>query len=296
MKKRMLFIFILILSVVLLSNSIAAGFKDDYDAIEEATKSVLKIYVYESIDDDVLDYASTGSGFVAFNSSTMITNYHMIDDAAMVVALDDDDNVYEIDKVLCADQEADIAILKFTVPSSLKPLELYPDNQLKRGAPVVAIGSPKGLKNTVSTGIVSYAYDDGIPEIQITAPISPGSSGGALFNDNGKVIGVTTSGYQSKDEYGENTDAQNINFAVNIAVAQAMYNAWDGSTYTFTSFPSTAKMDFTDVYKHEPEVTTQPSDQPVIIEAESSGTWICINCGAENTTKFCQECGAEKPV
>lgn len=298
MKKLATCLIVIIISIALFSGSLASGFLNDPDAIEKAAKSVLKIYAFETSDDD---YYSMGSGFVAFNNSTLITNYHVIEGAHIVIAEDDDDNIYELDKVLCADKEADIVILGFTESSKLQPLELYPDNNIKRGSPVIAIGSPRELKNIVSSGIVSYQYDDdGIPVIQITAPISPGSSGGALFNDDGKVIGVTSALYSSQDEYGTNTNAQNLNFAINIAVAQAMYNAWDGTTKTLYNYKSTAKMDFTNVYKHDASAqasvaSKQAENQVKEDKSTASETWTCLNCGKENNTKFCLECGAEKP-
>ena len=259
MKKNAGLIFLtMMICALVFSGALADGFSQNADEIERAAKSVLKIYVYEYESDS--EPFATGSGFVAFDSSTLITNYHVIDGARLAYAVDDDDNEYLLSRVLCADEEADIAIIGFSEPTGLAPLELYPDDGLKRGASVVAIGSPKITKNTVSKGIISNVYDiDGIPTIQTDAAISPGSSGGALFNDSGKVIGVTTATYKSKDEYGNNTDAQNINFAVNIAVAQAMYNAWDGTQYTFRNHKTSAKMDFTGVYRHAPEETATPA-------------------------------------
>ena len=281
------------------SSAFASGFTQNSDQIEEAARSVLKLYVYDSPYADVEDYYATGSGFVALNSSTLITNYHVIDGAEWVLALDDYDKAYELKYVLCADEDFDIAILEFEESTSLKPLELYPDNDLKRGSPVVAIGSPKGLKNTVSSGIVSSVFEeDGIPFIQTTAPISPGSSGGALFNDDGKVIGVTSSGYKTKDEYGEDTAAQNINFAINSAVPQAMYNAWDGTKYSFTNYKKSAKMDFTGVYNHQSDTGNQEAIVtaiPVDNTVSASETWTCPNCGTVNSDRFCYECGTEKP-
>ena len=224
MKKRLISILLLLFFFV--SDACATGFTQNSDQIEEAAKSVLKLFVYEKENAADDEYAATASGFVAFSGTMLITNYHVIDGAVEIWAVDDLDNVYQLKYVLAADEKSDIAILEFLKPTGLQPLVLYPDGNLKRGNQVAAIGSPKGLKNTVSTGIVSSVFEeDGIPYIQTTAPISPGSSGGALFNDDGKVIGVTTSAYTSKDEFGEDTEAQNINFAVNIAVAQAMYKA-----------------------------------------------------------------------
>lgn len=289
MKKFISSLTVFAICIAIAFNVSAVGF-----SVEKAAKSVVKLFVYTNLNDE--DYSITGSGFVAFNSKTLITNYHVIEEAVAVYASDDNDNVYELDRVLCADKIADIAILEFSETTDLQPLDLYADDHLERGAQVIAIGSPKGLKNSVSNGIVSYQYDeDGIPMIQITAPISPGSSGGALFNDDGKVIGVTSAIYNSKDEYGEDTNAQNLNFAVNIAVAKAMYKAWDGTKYTLGNHKSTAKMDFTDVYKHD-DLSSEVAYVPEENQKDTNEVWICLKCGKENSTKFCQNCGAEKPI
>ena len=286
----------LILFALMFSGAEADGFTTDGDKIEEAAKSVLKLYVYDSGNADLNDYYATGSGFVAFDNSTLITNYHVIDGAEMIIAMDDQDYVYNLKYVMCADQVYDIAILAFEKPTSLKPLELYPDDKLKRGSSIIAIGSPKETKNTVSRGIISntYYYND-VPEIQIDAAISPGSSGGALFNDDGKVIGVTSSGYRTKDEYGQDTQAQNINFAINSAVPQAMYNAWDGIRHTLSDHIDTAEMDFSNVYDHQTGMTDiseiKKAEEPV----QSVENWTCPKCGRINTERFCLECGTEKP-
>ena len=289
MKKAIIVISIILVAAIMSICSVAAGDSGKI-TISDAAKSVLKISVYEN-DYDKEPFA-TGSGFVAINNSTLITNYHVINGAAEIFGFDNDGNVYSIDKVLCADKEADIAILEFSKPTDMKPLELYPDDQLELGSQVFAIGSPKGLNISVSDGVVSSQFvEDGVPWIQITAPISPGSSGGALLNDQGKVIGVTTASYKSTDEYGENTNAQNLNFAVNIAVAQAMYNAWDGERYSVGKQKKTAKMDYTGVYDHK----TSDSSNSEADADNSNEAWVCLNCGKENTSKFCLECGAEKP-
>ena len=85
----------------------------------------------------------------------------------------------------------------------------YLDNKLVRGQRVVAIGSPLGLFNTVSDGIISAfrVRENGTRMIQFTAPISSGSSGGAVLDMYGRLIGISTSGFD---------EAQNINLAVDI--------------------------------------------------------------------------------
>ena len=292
MKKLFAILIAVVLAVVVAVSSFAAGFTDNAEEIENAAKSVLMLFVYENEYDELSDWYASGSGFVAFNNSTLVTNYHVIDSGARILALDDDNNAYEFDKVLCADKKYDIAILGFSEPTKLKPFDLYPNDHILRGSSVVVIGSPAGgNKNTVTKGIVSSQsnrYDDNRPEIQFSAQISHGSSGGVLLNDDGKVIGVATE---------SSTLGEDLNYAVNISVAVAMYKAWDGKTYPVGSQPSIAKMDFTGVYEHNKAtaaVTVETAMQ-VVTELANNDTWTCLNCGAENTTKFCQECGAEKP-
>ena len=254
----------------------AEGFSTDEEAIERAAKSVLKLEVY----DRERSLIATGSGFVAFDDRTLVTNYHVIEDAWEVVAISDEGYKFTLNKVLCADSRLDIAILGFADPSGLDPLVIYPDNQLKRAAKVVAIGSPIGIKNTVSLGNISAVYEeDDIPWIQITAPISSGSSGGALFNDVGYVIGVTSASY---------TRGQNMNLAINVAVVKAMYNAWDGTTESFSSHRSSADLDYTGVYEHD---DPDPGEAAAV-----QGAWVCIKCGQKNETDFCVYCGESRPL
>lgn len=83
------------------------------------------------------------------------------------------------------------------------------------GEPVVAIGNPYGWENTISDGLISGIREiEDLKLLQITTPISPGSSGGALFNMKGEVIGITTIG----SEWG----AQNLNFAIPINYLRTM--------------------------------------------------------------------------
>lgn len=99
----------------------------------------------------------------------------------------------------------DLAIIR--IQRQLTPLPVYNGSQkLARGQKVVAIGSPLGLFNTVSDGIISaFRSIDTVEMIQFTAPISHGSSGGALLNMYGEVIGISSGGFD---------DGQNINLAV----------------------------------------------------------------------------------
>ncbi|MBQ2700944.1 MAG: trypsin-like peptidase domain-containing protein, partial [Clostridia bacterium] len=252
-----------------------AGFSTDADAIEEAAKSVLMLGNY--VGDELI---GTGSGFVAFDSQTLITNHHVIEGAQYIIASDDAGNLYELDKVYCVSESMDIAILGFKKPTALKPLAIGTGNDLKRGEPVVAIGSPIGIKNTVSIGNVSAVYMNGNqPLIQITAPISHGSSGGALFDDAGQVIGVTSGGLEG---------GQNLNVSVQGSVPLALYAAWDGRTYHLNNWPNETPMDFAAGEK-------LAANAAPAFSAQTQEDWICPTCGKENQMNFCLGCGAAKP-
>ncbi len=190
----------------------AEGFQKDYQAIDNAAKSVLMLEVYDA--DNA--FIASGSGFVAYNNKTLITNFHVIENADSIAALSDAGEYYYLYEVLAYSKEKDIAILKFLSPTDLKPLELASnETRVFRGEPVVAIGSPEGLTNTVSLGNISAVRNDiGMTEYQFTAPISHGSSGGALLNNSGQVIGIT---------YATFAAGQNLNMAIPIHYAAELY-------------------------------------------------------------------------
>ncbi len=199
----------------------AASFQTDYDAIEQTVQSVLML----GLIDENEEFVGNGSGFVAFNSSTLVTNYHVIDGAAEIWAVSDDRKaLYVITKVLAASKEKDVAILEFytgTQAPVLAPLKLSSGGGLRRGEPVVVIGSPQFITNEVTKGDISALYDDdGVPTIQFTAPVSPGSSGGPLLNDRGEVIGITRSTITSN---------QNTNRAIDISEVIALFSTREGA-------------------------------------------------------------------
>ncbi len=182
------------------------GFVSDVDRINEAARSVLMLEV-----SDHGELIATGSAFAILNGNTIITNYHVIEDGNGVTAYTDEGASYKAERLLIADPDKDLAILSLTRDAELKPLELS-EKEIRRAAPVVAIGSPKGILNTVSLGNISgFFEEDGIRYVQFTAPISSGSSGGALLDDTGCVIGITSAAYDD----GEGI-IQNINFAVSV--------------------------------------------------------------------------------
>ena len=199
------------------------SFQTDYEAIDKAAQSAFLLEVYDNKDQAI----ATGSGFVAFDKGTMITNEHVIEGAAYIIAYSDQyRNTYKLTELKAVDKEKDIAILAFDETANVQPLKVDGATRLLRGQPVTAIGSPKGILNTVSSGNISntYSWSAAVPDaIQFTAPISPGSSGGALFNEQGSVVGLCV-GYRA--------DAEAVYVAIPIKYVEELYKASQSTATT----------------------------------------------------------------
>ena len=150
---------------------------------------------------------ASGSGFFLQENGIAVTNYHVIEDAVTAKITTNDGKTFDISGVRAWSKEEDWAIVQ--VNGSGFPA-LTPATQVNTGEKVFAIGSPLGLQNTISEGLVSTASRevDGMSYIQISAAISNGSSGGALLNTRGQVVGITSAGFK---------DGQNLNLAIPIA-------------------------------------------------------------------------------
>ena len=150
-----------------------------------------------------------GSGFLVSKNGHVVTNYHVIKNGASAVIKLPDGAFFVVDGVLASNKDRDVAIIK-AHGNNFRPLTLGDSNRLQVGEEVVAIGNPLSLESTVSNGIVSAirtVEEEGGKFLQVTAPISPGSSGGPLFNMAGEVVGITTSHL---------IGGQNLNFAIPI--------------------------------------------------------------------------------
>ena len=136
---------------------------------------------------------SRGSGFFV-EADRIVTNRHVLEGAYRAEIHSSTGTVYPVKGVLAVDAEGDIALLKIDVPvNQIRPLPLDKTSP-QEGESVVVIGNPLGLEGSVTNGIVSAVRD--IPTfgriIQITAPISSGSSGSPVVNMQGQVIGIAT--------------------------------------------------------------------------------------------------------
>ncbi|RJE91239.1 hypothetical protein D3P07_04055 [Paenibacillus sp. 1011MAR3C5] len=135
-----------------------------------------------------------GSG-VVIGEDLILTNYHVIFDATSAIANSIYDDEFKVKGVVAYDEGADLAIVRTEKPMDLVPVGLSYDYLARKGDRVYAIGSPQGLMNTVSTGLISnYHFENGISYLQTNAQLDHGSSGGALFNEYGELVGITSAG------------------------------------------------------------------------------------------------------
>jgi len=173
-----------------------------YIELAKLSTSIVMIAVY----DNRQKMLGTGSGIMIGKDGFILTNNHVIRGGYYFeVRIEDDERIYKTDEVIKYNQYLDLAIIR--IARVLSPLRLFDGREkLVRGQNVVAIGSPLGLFNSVSDGIISgFRNIDNVDMIQFSAPISPGSSGGAVLNMFGEVIGISTAGF---------SEGQNINLAV----------------------------------------------------------------------------------
>lgn len=174
---------------------------------------------------DGVAYAS-GSGFFIDPSCVGVTNYHVIEGAYSAKIMAIDGTQYEMGKILYYDKDRDIAVFD-ALPTNNQEiyghapyLNLATPSSIHNGDVVYAIGSPLGLQNSITDGLVSNKdrvfSGDSKSYIQTSAPISSGNSGGPLLNEYGEVIGINTA---------SRTDGQNLNFAVPVEdLAKVDYN------------------------------------------------------------------------
>ena len=156
-----------------------------------------------------------GSGFVMSRDGYILTNNHVVEDADQIKVKLANGKEYE-GKIVGRDPKTDLALVKIEGASDLHPLKLGNSEDLKVGSWVVAVGSPFGLEQTVTAGIVSAKgrvigsgpYDN---FIQTDASINPGNSGGPLINMKGEVVGINTAIIAS---------GQGIGFAIPINMAK----------------------------------------------------------------------------
>jgi len=203
-----------ILFIILISFSSEQLWAQNAEKVyEKVNDAVVRIFTYHN------DYTlhGQGSGVIIKDKGWVITNYHVLGDAEIIHAKHNGQHI-KLDSIIAMDAEKDVLILQLnkdflnkfgkTIPN----LKLGDGKKLKVGQKIYAIGSPYGFENTMTEGIISglrSSFDSTKQFIQISAPISSGSSGGAVVNSKCELIGISTMVISGGT-------AQNLNFALQI--------------------------------------------------------------------------------
>jgi hypothetical protein len=174
---------------------------------------------------------SLGSGFFV-RDGEIASNLHVVEGAARGYAkLVGQKTKYDIEGITAVDPVRDLVVLRISAASS-PVLSLGSSDAVQVGESVYAVGNPQGLEGTFSQGIVSSIRDVGADKIlQITAPISPGSSGGPVLNGKGEVIGVSVATFKG---------GQNLNFAIPSNYLQTLLGKTGPATPLARSKPANA--------------------------------------------------------
>ena len=173
-----------------------------YEELAALAESVVMII----LEDEKGEPVASGSGIAIHTDGYILTNCHVISSGvSYCVRIENDDKIYREAELIKYNPVFDLALIR--IQRKMPPLPVYDGRRkLRRGEKVFAIGSPMGLFNSVSDGIISgFRIIKDREMIQFTAPISHGSSGGALLNSCGEVIGICTGGID---------EGQNLNLAV----------------------------------------------------------------------------------
>ena len=160
-----------------------------------------------------------GSGFILTGDGFIMTNAHVVDGAQQVIVTLTDKREF-VARIVGSDKRTDVAVVKIDA-TGLPPVKLGDPNRLKVGEWVMAIGSPFGLENTVTAGIVSAKgrdTGDYLPFIQTDVAINPGNSGGPLINMRGEVVGINSQIYSRSGGF------MGISFAIPIDEAANVSN------------------------------------------------------------------------
>jgi serine protease Do len=173
---------------------------------------------------------SLGSGVIVDQKGYIVTNRHVVEkaDRIRVRFQDDPPGVQHDAKVIGTDQETDLAVIKVDIDRSLPAAKMGNSDSMQVGDWVLAVGSPFGLSETVTAGIVSAKGRDIVPGkqfqtfIQTDAAINPGNSGGPLVNMNGEVIGINTAILSETNAYA------GVGFALPSKTVVDVYNQLTG--------------------------------------------------------------------
>lgn len=215
--------------------------------------------------------AGTGTAFAISADGIAVTNFHVVEGGNSFAASTNQGAQFNVSRVIATDPAADLALIQIQ-GSNLPSLELGDSGPMKIGAPVAVYGSPLGLPGTLSEGILSAkrsaleldvtGLSHSGPLLQISAPISPGSSGSPVIDGSGKVIGVVVSTINGKA-------AQNLNFVIPVeAVVKLRRDSESGIASNFLKPPISAEP------KDPESIFLKDSDFQRLNRYYTSGNWI----------------------
>jgi len=210
--------------------------------VNDSSKAVMPIPVYRG----KLEYAQ-GSGFLIDGQGTGVSNVHVIGAGDRAEVELEDGRKFPVTDVRAYDMTQDVAIFKIgsglngNATGSVAPaagtfptVRLGTSDNLQVLDKVVVISSPEGLNNTVTEGVLSAKRGGEQPALQVSAAISPGSSGGPVFDEAGRVVGVA----QSQWDEGEN-----LNFAIPVEVVRMLLKKPDMKVTTQKFFTNVLHRD-----------------------------------------------------
>ena len=192
-------------------------------AVQQAAPSVVNVYSVvntKNILGQQQELNDLGSGVLMTSNGHILTNYHVVDKAELIMVLLQDGRQFNAE-VIGLDQVTDLALLKIDA-SNLPAIPQEPDLEAQVGDIVLAIGNPLNLGQTITQGIISATEKKGLANnksshtdyIQMDAAINLGSSGGALVNSRGMLVGINTAKAQN------NIEVQGIFFAIPYKLAK----------------------------------------------------------------------------
>ncbi|MFO0592384.1 MAG: trypsin-like peptidase domain-containing protein [Polyangiaceae bacterium] len=187
--------------------------KTPAELFKELSPAVVTIFVHTAAHD------GSGTGFVIDREGTIVTNHHVVDDLRSVKIKFMNGAIYTSGDILADDPRQDLAILRVPLAKPFEgevptftPVALGDSDAVQVGERAISIGNPLGLEHTLTDGLVSARrVYEGRQWIQMSVPISPGNSGGPLFDMRGEVIGISTAQIAGGFER-----AQNLNLAVPV--------------------------------------------------------------------------------
>jgi len=191
---------LLLMAVLFIAGWMNAKAMSTVEVVATVKPAIVSIQMFDKNNQPLM----FGTGFFCGPyENWIVTNSHVVHGGSYITIHDLEGTRYKFSKIILDDPKADLAILQ-TETAGKKHLDIN-ENLPLEGQNILVIGNPEGWTGTVSTGIVSSIRSNGL--IQFTAPISPGSSGSPLVNENGEVLGVVAMSSSRPSQ-------QNLNFAI----------------------------------------------------------------------------------